>query len=62
MNMEETKTNLTKASIYLRKAISELKDIPCECTKDDYCWRCCLLDDSKNLRGCINEEISERFL
>ncbi|MBM7836327.1 hypothetical protein [Clostridium sardiniense] len=61
MIIEGTEVKLVNASIYIKKAILEVKNIPCECTNDDYCWRCCLLDDLKNQRSCIDEEISERF-
>lgn len=62
MIVEGIEERLVNASIYFKNAILELKNIPCECDKGDYCWRCCLLDDTKNLRNSINSEIFERFL
>ncbi len=51
------KDKLTKASEYLNKAILEVKEIPCDCTEDDYCWRCCLLDDLICQKHDINKSI-----
>lgn len=61
MIVEGTEKRLVNASIYVKNAILEVKNIACECTKDDYCWRCCLLDDLKNHKSCIDEEISKRM-
>lgn len=60
MIVEGTEERLVKASIYLKNAILEVKNIECECT-EDYCWRCCLIDDLKNQRSCINKEINKRL-
>lgn len=60
MVIEEADLRLVNAGSYIKRAILEVKNIPCECTNDDYCWRCCLLDDLRNQRSCILEEISGR--
>ena len=62
MGIERTSERLFNASIYVKNAILELKNIPCECTEDIGCWRCDLIDDTKNIRKSINDEIQERFL
>lgn len=44
--LSNAKHRLNNSSEYLNKAILEIKEISCECKKDDdYCWRCCLLDN-----------------
>lgn len=62
MIIEGTEKRLVNASIYLKNAILELKNIPCECSEDESCWRCDLLSEVKNVRKDIDDEISERFL
>lgn len=42
---------------YLNKAVQELKKIDCKCTEDDYCDRCCLLDDIQGLLFDVNKMI-----
>lgn len=44
-------------SSYLNKAVQELKKINCKCTDDDYCDRCCLLDDVQSLLFDVNKKI-----
>lgn len=59
MDKTGVEERLINASIYIKNAILELQNIPCRCTNDDYCDRCCLVDDTKNLRERINDEISK---
>lgn len=61
MIVEGIEKRLVNASIYLKNAILEVKNITCECKGGDYCWRCCLLDDLKNQRNCIDKEIRNRW-
>lgn len=61
MIIEGVEKRLVNTSIYLKNAILEVKNIPCECKAGDYCWRCCLLDDLKNQRSCIDKEIRTRW-
>lgn len=42
---------------YLNKAVQELKKMNCQCTENDYCDRCCLLDDIQSLLFDVNKEI-----
>lgn len=42
---------------YLNKAVQELKKINCKCTEDDYCDRCCLLDEIQSLLFDVNKRI-----
>lgn len=44
-------------SSYLNKAVQELKKINCQCTDDDYCDRCCLLDEVRSVLFDINKMI-----
>jgi hypothetical protein len=56
---EESKENrLLNASIYLKNAILELKAIPCECG-EEYCDRCCLVDDVVSVRTDIDDKLNE---
>lgn len=59
MEVKGAEERLVNASIYIKNAILELKNIKCECNDDDYCTRCMLVDDTKNLKGCIDDEIRE---
>lgn len=59
MDIVGVEERLLNASIYIKNAILELQNIPCRCTDNDYCDRCRLIDNTKNLRECINEEISK---
>lgn len=44
-------------SSYLNKAVHEFKKINCQCTEDDYCDRCCLLDDIQSVLFDVNKMI-----
>ena len=61
MIIDETEKRLVNASLYLKEAIFELKNISCECTKENdlMCTKCCLIDDIKNIRHDVNSEISK---
>ena len=61
MNIEETNKYLTNVSIFLKRAILELQNIPCGCTKENdlICTKCALLSDIKNIRHDVNAEISK---
>ncbi|WP_155241923.1 hypothetical protein [Clostridium pasteurianum] len=61
MIIEETERHLVMASVNLKHAILELKNIPCKCNEDESCWRCDLLDEVRSVRKDINDEISEKF-
>jgi len=60
MIIEGNEKHLVNASIYLKNAILELKNIPCKCTKENdlVCTKCALIDDIKNLRYDVNTEIT----
>lgn len=60
MIIEGIEKHLVNASIYLKNAILELKNIPCKCTEDNVldCAKCALIDDIKNIRHDVNEEIT----
>ena len=62
MEIKGTEALLVNASLYVKKAVLELNKIPCECTDDIECWRCDLISDTKNLRGCIDDTIAERYI
>lgn len=49
---------LLNAGLYLRNAILELKAIPCECG-EEYCDRCCLVDDVTNLQKDIDKKLQK---
>ena len=57
MRVVETEERLINASIYIKNAMLELKNIHCKCSDTNYCSRCVLLEDTQNLRNLINEEI-----
>jgi hypothetical protein len=59
--IEGAERHLVNACVYLKYAILELKNIPCECNEDESCWRCDLIDEVKSVRKDIHDEISERF-
>jgi hypothetical protein len=59
MVIEGKEKRLVNASIYLKNAILELKAIPCECNKGDYCNRCCLIDDVKNIKSDVEKALQE---
>lgn len=61
MKVTGVEERLVNASIYIKNAILELQNIPCECTDSNYCSRCMLIDDTKNLRACINNEITKKL-
>ena len=55
INKEQVIYNNTAS--YLNKAVQELKKINCKCTEDDYCDKCCLLDDIQSLLFDVNKMI-----
>lgn len=52
---EQTIYNNTAS--YLNKAVEELSKIKCNCTDENYCDRCCLLDDVQSLLFDVNKRI-----
>lgn len=57
MKREEKEQKLRNTTVYLEKALEELKQIPCECREEDYCDRCCLVDDVKNIYTDVKNEL-----
>ncbi|WP_099192179.1 hypothetical protein [Tepidibacter mesophilus] len=58
----EARKKRVNASIYLKNAILELKNIPCKCKEEDEnvgCNKCLLIEDARNIRADINKEISK---
>ena len=55
INKEQAIYNNTVS--YLNKAVQELKKIDCQCTDNNYCDRCCLLDDIQSLLFDVNKKI-----
>lgn len=59
MDTTGVEERLLNASVYIKNALLELQNVPCRCTNGNYCNRCYLVDNTKNLRGCINDEIGK---
>ena len=54
--MKNMKKELKNAKEYMNKAIEEIRNIACRCKEDDdYCDRCCLLDDLVAIKDDIDK-------
>lgn len=59
MKISGVEERLVNASIYVKNAILEFKNVPCKCTNNNRCDRCVLLEDTTNIRERINDEITK---
>lgn len=59
MIIKDNEKHLVTASLYIKNAIHELKALQCKCTKENVldCYRCALIEDTKNIQKDIREEI-----
>ena len=61
MEIKGEEKYLIIASMHIKNALIEIKKMPCKCTEDDYCERCMLIADTKNLKSCYEDTIRERL-
>lgn len=61
MEIKGEEKHLIVASMHIKNALIEIKKMSCKCAEGDYCERCTLVADTKNLKDCYDDVIRERL-